>query len=84
MRVFVQFCQFLPVFAGINWHKLVFATGWHKLSLCRHFANPESISHTDSLTAPHILHSRQWLHISTSLTDPCRFPGPAKAHRLNL
>ena len=30
----------MSVYAGKNWHKLVYATDWHKLSLCRHFANP--------------------------------------------
>ena len=37
----LAFCQFMPVYAGINWHKLVFATDWQKLGLCRHFANPD-------------------------------------------
>ena len=40
--VFASLCQFPPVFAGINRHKLVFATDWHKLSLRLHFANPDS------------------------------------------
>ena len=30
----------MPVYVGINWHKLVFDTDWQKLGLCRHFANP--------------------------------------------
>ena len=33
------FCQLMSVYAGINWHKLVFVTDWQKLGLCRHFAN---------------------------------------------
>ena len=37
LPVYVSFRQF---FAGINRHKLVFVTDWHKLSLRRHFANP--------------------------------------------
>ena len=36
---FISMCQFMPVYAGINWHKLVFATDWQKIGLCRHFAN---------------------------------------------
>ena len=31
----------MPVYVGINWHKLVFDTDWQKLGLCRHFANPD-------------------------------------------
>ena len=31
----------MPVYTGINWHQLVFATDWQKLGLCRHFAYPD-------------------------------------------
>ena len=37
---FASLCRFMPVYAGINWHKPVYATVRHKLSFCRHFANP--------------------------------------------
>ena len=30
----------MPVYAGKNWHEPVFATKWHKPSLCQYFANP--------------------------------------------
>ena len=46
--VFASLCQFSPVFAGINRHKLVFATDWHKLSLRRHFANPDMLTSSNT------------------------------------
>ena len=38
-------CQFMSVYAGTNWLKpvSVYATDWHKPSLCWHFANPGKI-----------------------------------------
>ena len=39
------FCQLMPIYAGINRHKPVYATVRHKLSYCQHFANPDCKGH---------------------------------------